>query len=244
MLSNVMHNRIYEKQNPYLLNSKTTYDIVTNLNFKSSYDLIWGEDKELDSILKAVFQYGLNHLQATKNIKGELIENCLLEYLPYAKLAAELKYAFEPFKPDKSLVSFNHTIAIEYLYYGISEDFKKEHENFFENKETKKLPQNINKFVETSIPKLLQKYLNDTNNQGKRAYKIMSEILSYESKNEFDSISHGPEWYSHQPLTNNERTLMDVREEVIEAGNNYIDTIVNEQKELDPFFLDYKDLFN
>ena len=80
MLSNVMHNRIYEKRNPYLLNSKTTYDIVTNLNFKSSYDLIWGEDKELDSILKAVFQYGLNHLQATKNIKGELIENCLLEY--------------------------------------------------------------------------------------------------------------------------------------------------------------------
>ena len=51
----------------------------------------------------------------------------------------------------------------------------------------------------------------------------------------------------HQPLTISERPLTEVREEVIEAGNKYIDTIVNEQKELDPFYLDnpfYLQVFN
>lgn len=238
MLSNIMHNKRNKKRNPYLLNSKTTYDVVSKLDFKSSYDLIWGENEDLNSILEDLFKYGLKYLQTIDKTKNELIENCLLDYLPYAKISAEFEYALEPLKPDIEDVFLNHNIAIKHLYYGISESFKKAHKSFFENKETKKLPQNINKFVETNLPNLLQKYLDDTDNQGKRAYKIMSEIMSYESEDEFDSISHGPEWEMHQPLTISERPLTEVREEVIEAGNKYIDTIVNEQKELDPFYLD------
>ena len=55
LLSNVMHNKRIHNRNPYLLNSKITFDIVSKLKFKSSYELIWGENSELDSMLRNIF---------------------------------------------------------------------------------------------------------------------------------------------------------------------------------------------
>ncbi|NRN72621.1 hypothetical protein IMAU80627_01164 [Lactobacillus helveticus] len=239
LLSNVMHNKRINNRNPYLLNSKITFDIVTNLKFKSSYELIWGEGEELDSILSSIFRTGLKILQEQSDKNSKLIENCYLEYLPYAKATAGFEKAFPPFKPDIEDVAYAQSIADAHLYYGVSEDLKNAHKKYFEDKETKKLLQNISNFINNEITKLLHQYLKDSDNQGQRAYKIMSEIMSYQSDNEFDSISHGPEWYPHQPLTNSKRPLMEVRQEVIDAGNKYIDTIINEQKELDPFYMDY-----
>ncbi|MGN1272922.1 hypothetical protein [Lactobacillus crispatus] len=239
LLSNVMHNKRIDSRNPYLLNSKITFDIVSNLNFKSSYDLIWGKGEEFDSTLRHIFNTGLEILQKQSDENSELIENCYLEYLPYAKVTAAFEKAFPSFKPDVEDVAYAQSVANDHLYYGVSEDLKNTHRKYFEDKETKKLPQNISDFINNEITKLLHQYLNDSDNQGQRAYKIMSEIMSYESDNEFDSISHGPEWFPYQPLTINERPLMDVRQEVIDAGNKYIDTIINEQKELDPFYMDY-----
>lgn len=47
---------------------------------------------------------------------------------------------------------------------------------------------------------------------------------------------HGPEWYAHQPLTNSEKPVADIRNEVTDAGEKYIDALVNEQIEMDDFF--------
>lgn len=242
LLSNVMHNKRINNRNPYLLNSKITFDIVTNLKFKSSYELIWGESEELNSMLRIIFRTGLKILQEQSGKNSKLIENCYLEYLPYAKATAGFEKAFQPFKPDIEDVAYAQSVAYTHLYYGVSEYLKNAHKKYFKDKETKKLPQNISNFINNEIIKLLHQYLKDNDNQGQRAYKIMSEIISYQSNNEFDSISHSPEWYPHQPLTNSERPLMEVRQEVVNAGNKYIDTIVNEQKELDPFYKDYSDL--
>lgn len=239
LLSNVMHNKRINNRNPYLLNSKITFDIVTNLKFKSSYELIWGEGEELNSMLRIIFRTGLKILQEQSGKNSKLIENCYLEYLPYAKATAGFEKAFQPFKPDIEDVAYAQSVAYTHLYYGVSEYLKNAHKKYFKDKETKKLPQNISNFINNEIIKLLHQYLKDNDNQGQRAYKIMSEIMSYQSNNEFDSISHGPEWFPYQTLTNSERPLMEVRQEVIDAGNKYIDTIINEQKELDPFYMDY-----
>lgn len=236
LLSNIMHNKRIPNRNPYLLNHKIICDLISTLNFKSSYYLIWGENEELDLSLRSLFEYSLNFLQEVDNSNETLIENCLLEYLPYAKLSAELNYSLEPIKPDTSDVEYANNVAVEHLYYGISNSLKDEHKKFFE---TKKLPQNIIKFISKIIPQLLNQYLNDRDNQGQRAYSIMSKIINYESENEFDNISHGPEWYPYQPLSNTGRPLMEVRQDVIDAGNKYIDQIINEQKETDPFYLYY-----
>lgn len=238
MLSNVMHNKRIPNRNPYLLNHKIICDIVSKLNFKSAYYLIWGENKELESTLETLFKYGLKYLQEESDLNKKLIENCLLEYLPYAKLTAELEYSFEPFKPNREDVVSARSTAIEHLYYGILSYFKEEHKKFFEEKETSKFTQNIIHFISKNMFELLKQYLNERDNQGQKAYSIMSKILSYESENEFDNISHGPEWFPYQPLTNSERPVMEIRQEVVDAGNKYIDAIVNEQKELDPFYLE------
>ncbi|MFM9785384.1 hypothetical protein, partial [Streptomyces scabiei] len=100
LLSNVMHNKRIHNRNPYLLNSKITFDIVSKLKFKSSYELIWGENSELDSMLRNIFNIGLEILQNQTDKNSELIENCYLEYLPYAKASAAYENAFQPFKPD------------------------------------------------------------------------------------------------------------------------------------------------
>ncbi|WP_283588994.1 MULTISPECIES: hypothetical protein [Lactobacillaceae] len=240
LLSNVMHNKRIHNRNPYLLNSKITFDIVSKLKFKSSYELIWGENSELDSMLRNIFNIGLEILQNQTDKNSELIENCYLEYLPYAKASAAYENAFQPFKPDIEDVVEAQDIAEAHLYYGVLEDLRISHKRYFNDKETKKLSKNISEFINNEIPQLLHQYLKENDNQGHRAYRIMSEIMSYESENEFDSISHGPEWYAHQPLTaNTERPLMDLRQEVVDAGNKYIDTIINEQKECDPFYKDY-----
>lgn len=81
--------------------------------------------------------------------------------------------------------------------------------------------------------------LNDTNNNGKRVYDLISAIVNYERENLYEDTSHGPEWFAHQPLSNFERPMMDIRNDVIEAGNKYIDTIIDKQKETDSFFIDH-----
>ena len=91
-------------------------------------------------------------------------------------------------------------------------------------------------FINSTLPPLLQDFLNETGHEGKKAYDLMTSIIEYENEDVFENISHGPEWYAHQPLTNSEKPIADVRQSIIAAGDKYINAIVNAQKELDPFF--------
>lgn len=236
LLSNIMHNKRVKNRNPYLLNDKLTYDIVTNLNFSSAYELIWGSEDELPSNLDAILETGINILMDTQ---AALINNCLYEYLPYCKAAAQYENAIDPMKPEIETMGELQQEAIMYLVYHLHSDASKLHLKFFKDKGTKKLDKNLNIFIQDYLPKLLEHLLNDTNYNGKRVYDLISSIVNYEKENLYEDISHGPEWFAHKPLSNSERPMMDVRNDVIEAGDKYIDTIIDEQKEIDPFFMDY-----
>lgn len=236
LLSNIMHNKRIKSRNPYLLNDGITYDIVKNLNFSSAYELIWGSEDELSSNLDAILETGINILMENQ---FTLIDNCLYEYLPYCKAAAQYENAIDPMKPEIDTMGELQQQAIMYLVYHLHSETSKMHFEFFKDKGTKKLDKNLTIFIQDYLPKLLEHLLNDTNYNGKRVYDLISSIVNYERENLYENISHGSEWFAHQPLSNSERPMMDVRKDVIEAGDKYIDTIIDEQKEIDPFFMDY-----
>lgn len=236
LLSNIMHNKRIKNRNPYLLNDKITYDIVTNLHFSSSYELIWGSNEELSSILDAILETGIHILMESQ---FALIQKCLYEYLPYCKTAAQYEYAIDPMKPKNEIMGENQQAAITYLVYHLHDEASKAHWKFFKDKGTKKLDKNLTIFIQNYLPNLLTQLLSDTNNNGQRVYNLISSIVKYERESIYEDASHGPEWFVHQPLSNSEGPMMNVRKKVIKTGEKYIDAIINEQIEMDPFFIDY-----
>lgn len=238
LLSSIMGNNRIPRRNPYLLNASITDDIVTNLHFHSSYELIWGNDNDLDILLERIFFAGISLVK-----QNNLIEECRLEYLPYAKASAKFDFAIEFKKPDPEDLAEEQHQASEYVLFYIKGNLKEEHKKFFSKSGTKKINKQLFEFISTIFPKLLSNFLNESGHQGKQVYDLISSIVKYEKEDIFESISHGPEWFQHEPLTNSETPLSDVRKSVINAGEKYIDAILNEQAETDCFFSpDSKDL--
>ena len=165
-----------------------------------------------------------------------LVKQCRYEYLPYCKIAAEFEYAIAPNKPEVEDAGKVQNQANYYLYFKIKDAWQLKHKQFFYNKGTKKLDNQIIDFITTQFPKLLNKFLDDNNHYGLSTYNLISTIIQNENLTDYEEMSHGPEWYAHQPLTNSERPVADVRNEVADAGEKYINTIVNEQREMDDFF--------
>lgn len=226
-----MSNKRIPSRNPYLLNASITDDIVSTLHFHSAYELIWGKDNDLDTLLERIFFAGISLVE-----QNNLIEECRLEYLPYAKASAKFNFAMELEKPDPETLTEKQYYASEYVFFYINKNLKEEHKKFFNKCGTKKINKQLFKFISTIFPKLLSNFLNETGHQGKQVYDLISSIVKYEQEDIFESMAHGPEWFQHEPLTNSEKPLSDVRKSVINAGEKYIDTILNEQVETDYFF--------
>lgn len=236
LLSNIMHNKRVKSRNPYLLNDTMAEDIVKNLNFSSTYELIWGDDNELDSINHQIFIEGIKYLANNYEEYDELIEGCLCKYLPYARMSAEFEFAIPPDKPENEDMGLVRDFSLEYLFFYNSDTLKEQHKNYFSSKTTKKLDQEIEKYIIKVIPKVLKEYAQEINNSGREAFNMISSIIKYETESVNESMMHGPEWFAHQPLTYTEKPWSEVRQKVIDAGENYIKTIIEEQYEIDPFF--------
>ncbi len=238
LLSNIMHNKRVKNRNPYLLNNKMIGDIVKNLDFNSSYELIWGSNKELATIIERLYELSLKYLQNKNDANKKLVEDSLLNYFPYAKLLAEYNYAIEPLKPEVEDIALAHSMAIKHLYFEIDDIFQREHKKYFQNKITRNLPTTLVEFITKIVPNILMDYLK-THNEGQTIYELISKIVSYESENINEEMANGPEWFEHQPLSYSEIPITEIRQEVINTGQAYIDAIINGQAETDPFYEDY-----
>lgn len=128
--------------------------------------------------------------------------------------------------------------STEYIYYYVSDEIKKAHHEFFFDKGTKKLDNRLEKYVVEEIPEVLKKYVSDSHNNGLEIFNMFSSIIKYETDDLMESLVNGPEWYAHQPVTNSDRPWSEMREKVIDAGETYIRTLIEEQSEMDPFFCD------
>ena len=238
LLSNIMHNKRVKNRNPYLLNNKMSGDIVKNLNFNSSYELVWGNSKDLEAIMEKLYKLSLKYLQNKNDTNKKLVEKSLLNYFPYAKLVAEYNYAIEPLKPEVDDLALAHNMAIKHLYFEIDYIFQREHKKYFQDKATRNLPTTLVKFITKIVPNILMDYLK-SHDEGQTIYELISKIVYYESKDINEKMANGPEWFEHQPLSHSEIPIAEIRQEIINTGQAYIDAIVNGQAETDPFYNDY-----
>lgn len=238
LLSNIMHNKRVKNRNPYLLNNKMSGDIVKNLNFNSSYELVWGNNKDLEVIMEKLYKLSLKYLQNKNDTNKKLVEKSLLNYFPYAKLVAEYNYAIEPLKPEIEDLALAHNMAIKHLYFEINYIFQREHKKYFQDKVTRNLPTTLVKFITKIVPNILMDYLK-SHGEGQTIYELISKIVSYENEKINEEMANGPEWFEHQPLSYSERPITEIRQEIINTGQAYIDAIINSQADTDPFYDDY-----
>jgi len=246
LLSNIINNHRIKKRNPYLLTDSATDDIVKNLNFLSNYHLIWGEDYDLDSILHKTFFTGLDYIDsfynsADKNLKhiNNLLNDCLKDYLPFALHLAqsdlgEIKNIPEPLVEHIEDFYDTLTFAQEHLYWYIKDEFADVHFKYFENLYIKKIDQKLADFYIQELPKLFKNYLKNTDYAGQKAYNIMTDIFKYEISS-FNESFQSAEGMAHQPIALSGKSISDIRERIINAGNTYIKALIDAQEETESF---------
>lgn len=246
LLSNIINNHRIKSRNPYLLTNSATDDIVKNLNFSSNYQLIWGENDELDSILHETFFTGLNYINsfsdpANKNLKhiNSLLDACLKDYLPFALCLAQselgkIKDIPEPLAEPIDDLFEKLTLAEEHLYWYVKYEFAEMHLKYFKDMYIKKIDQKLAEFYIQELPKLFKNYLNNTDYAGQKAYNIMTDIFNYEISS-FEDSFQSAEWLAHQPVTPSGRPISEIREKIIDAGNAYISVLIDAQKESEDF---------
>ena len=246
LLSNIINNHRIKSRNPYLLTNSATDDIVKNLNFSSNYQLIWGENDDLNSILRETFFTGLNYInsfynstnKSLKHING-LLDACLKDYLPFALYLAkselgEIKDIPDPLIEPIDDLDEKLSLAKEHLYWNLKYDFAEMHLKYFKDMYIKKIDQKLSEFYIQELPKLFKNYLNNTDYAGKKAYNIMTDIFNYEISS-FEESFQSTEWLMHQPVTPSGKPMSEIRERIIDAGNAYISVLINAQKESEDF---------
>lgn len=230
LLSKVRRGKNYPKTNRYLLTGNITQDITDNLGF-DEYSLVWGDQQELMDNLRILFISGLSFLNYdySNNDVKKLIELSLFECFSYSSRHAEemANLPNSPFDSPSSTDLVLYIEAVDYIYFYLEQDFKKVHYNFFKKLVTKKLPNNIEKFIIREIPILLKDFLSERKNIGKQTYDLMFSIFSTNLKHEF--------FLSESKLEDDQtyKTLQNMSK----SGEKYIDYLVKYQKETDPYYL-------
>ena len=246
LLSNIMNNHRIQNRNPYLLTKTATQNIVKNLNFSSTYQLIWGEDDDLDLILRRTFFTGLDYVNTFYNSSNNdlkhinnLLDDCLKDYLPFALHLAqsdlgEIKNIPEPLVKHIEDFDDDLSLAKEHLYWYTKDIFSELHLKYFKDAYIKKIDKKLADFYIQELPQLFKKYLNDTNYAGLKAYTVMTDIFRYEILN-FNESFQSAEWLAHRPITSSGKPITEVQEKIINAGNAYIETLIAAQKEIENF---------
>lgn len=246
LLSNIMNNHRIRNRNPYLLTNAATQNIVKNLNFSSTYQLIWGKDDDLDLILRKTFFTGLDYVNTFYNSSNNdlrhinnLLDDCLKDYLPFALHLAqsdlgEIKNIPEPLVKHIEDFDDDLSLAKEHLYWYTRDTFSELHLKYFKDAYIKKIDKKLADFYIQELPQLFKKYLNDTNYAGLKAYNVMTDIFRYEISN-FNESFQSAEWLAHRPITSSGKTITEVQEKIINAGNAYIKTLIAAQKETENF---------
>lgn len=241
LLSNVIHNHRIKTRNPYLLTPNLIDDIMDNLEFTSTYELIWGSNSELDLLLSACILYGLEFLSREDRFK-ELVDVCCYNYLQYAKDAAtSVSFNIDP--DDyfyRTIYPTDKKMAFSFIRSKIFPKFKIKHKQFFEEKETKKLDKQLITFFKKELPVILNEFDIDIDPKmnGMDAFSLMCSIFEYENmvhKEEFP-----PGYKRKMPLSyyKEPTEIMDLHGDLYYYGTNFINAMVDLQIKTDPFFKD------
>lgn len=197
MLKHVFGKKIYKNKNPYLIPDSCLIYLTHRLSFESEIELLWGNLEEEENF-QEIFYNLLKDCIFEKNELNELINQVLIDYVPYAKYSSLFDMILFPKKFDmKKIQGTNYYLPM--FFYGISEDevlerfgpclqeavdflYKKCHKefetifkNFIYNKGSslKKIDKKIYEFVKLELKELLMRYIPTESSLGVRVKGIM-----------------------------------------------------------------------
>lgn len=229
MLSNIINYHIIKGKNPYLLpkpkKNNLTHNIVVNLNYGSSYNLVWNNGTVIlfDNIEK-IFYIGLDYL-SQKNQKT--IRTALLSDLHFAKTEA-YKQTHSNYNEYEYKNTKEH--AKNYLYETLWLEFGRAHKNYFQDLGTFKIEQNLEKFFETKFLPILEEFNRFNNPMG--TFNLIIGI--YKSINYKKTLDR-------TPLIEEKKT----NDMLIKNGKGFIDALIENQDNFDNFIANkYKRLEN
>lgn len=215
LLSNVMNFHLKNTRNPYLLPipkdtpTNLTNQIIKNLNYSSSYELVWdnGTINYFDNLEK-LFYIGLNYLNQKHS---GLISSVLLTDLHWTQIKAYNETHQSHIKGNTKLIKEN---AKHYLYETLWLEFGKSHQIYFKDLGTFKLDKNIENFFNTCFLNLLKQF--NKINKPLSTFKLMCNI--YQTINQQNTLLSKP---LPEEIANSQ--------ELIKHGTKFINALIENQ---------------
>lgn len=237
LFSHICNNKRYHKKNDYLLTPCITDEIKDGLDFSSNLSVIWGEEEERYSILKQLFNFGLEYLETSGS--KELVHSLYKNFLPFARSVAYIDEESERFKDggldsfidsgheylDMDLLFENMSRAKKRLYILLQEKFYQLHADYFENKYTVKIDKEIKTFYEEVLLKLLKEEA-ERDKRGENAYQLIRSIL-------YDTCLS---WLSLMGYNEESQIDKSQHDSILESsskGKEYIDSIITSQEKFE-----------
>ncbi|MFZ7177363.1 hypothetical protein [Streptococcus hyovaginalis] len=257
LVSYVLNNRIHQRKNPYLLTPNIADDIVESLGFENVPSLIWGDKETRESYFFYLFYKGMEYLDESA---PDVVNDCLLDYLPYARTRAYSDLDKEYFNQlseqlaspyfDKKALKKSRDLAIARLYILYKNRFMLEHAHFFVTKYTTRLNDELKDFFEDNLYKMLSEF--SQTSKGKRTYLLIKEILEQSHEHLQWSLSGSQSIYQDDNVIfdvddfsddidtsiDEDAISIDLNDTyqliapIVETGHHYIEHLVESQEQL------------
>ncbi|MBW8036963.1 hypothetical protein E0700_01205 [Lactobacillus helveticus] len=181
LVSRVLNNRRVKNKNPYLLTPTLADSIVKKMNFKSTYELVWGENTEQrEEFLECFFINGLEYLA---QVHADIVNDALVNYFDYAYSKAMYDHIVSFVTTDVHEIITRYNFDKNHAIYDFVEKnleaLIRLHKQFFKNKVTTKLVKNIQLFYDTVFLKYVR---NKQSEQGLNFYNLVLQVLIFEEK--------------------------------------------------------------
>lgn len=250
LVSRALNNKRIQSKNPYLLTPTLADSIVRNMNFKSTYELVWGEKKEeRQQLLKHFFASGFNYLT---QIRGDTVNKILISNFDYAYSKAMYDYIVPVTTTDVHEIINRYEFEKNNAIYDFIENHLTElieiHRRFFKSKITIKFVKNIQLFYDTVFFEYLEDQINQQSQQGLNLYNLVIQVLVFEEKplKEFNRKIEKNQYFMNEdidklPIEQQIEALGGIYKpndmessinKVVSLGKKFIDSILDNQKYL------------
>lgn len=247
LVSRVLNNKRIKKKNPYLLTPTLSDLIVKNMNFKSIYELVWGEKMDQrNKLLHHFFTAGIKYLVQTHE---QVVNRTLFNDFDYVYSKAMYDYIVPSSTTDVHEIIHRYEFEKDKAIYNFVEKNLKKlseiHRQFFEDKITTKLDKNIKLFYATVFLRYVK---NHSSQQGLNFYNLIIQVLVFQEKplKAFNSEIEKNPYFMNEDIdklsseqqikalggideTNDMESSIN---KVVSLGEKFIDSILDNQKYL------------
>jgi len=221
---NLIMNNNRTKNNEYLITPKYVAPLIQSLKLKDEAELFWGSVENYDTYVREVFFELMLDILEQGGENADIVNKVLIDYVPFAKISAQIKYIgfdFDPFNTPIPFVAIDRESALKefseaqekailrfseqthmtkyFLEFFNERKQKKEEEEKGEFMGFYKLDKRLDKFVKNALMPFLKNNIADGSSLGYRVYSIIKEdmgnLQDVESDNEYKSSAERESLY-------------------------------------------------